>query len=132
VIRLWTHRSRELDKKVSSFIESSKQGSSCTKASGSPEAKFSKKLLILWGNSTQWRPLLPKDGGLIQVDIDGHPPFPAGSKHLSSNFDNLLFLAVFRVLNFWSRFEALSDVFWGMLRLKIFTMKFSATVVFLR
>jgi hypothetical protein len=32
------------------------------------------------------------------VDIGGHPPFPAGSKQLSSNFDNLLFLAVFRVL----------------------------------
>jgi hypothetical protein len=32
---------------------------------------------------------------LIQVDIGGHPPFPAGSKQLSSNFDNLLFLAVF-------------------------------------
>jgi hypothetical protein len=52
----------------------------------------------------------------FQVDISGHPPFPAGSKQLSSNFDNLLFLAVFRVLNFQSRFEALNDVFWGMLR----------------
>jgi hypothetical protein len=79
----------------------------------------------------QWRPLLPKDGGLIQVDIGGHPPFPAGSKQLSSNFDNLLFLAVFRVLNFRSRFEALNDVFWGMLRLQIFIMKFCATVVVL-
>jgi hypothetical protein len=27
----------------------------------------------------QWRPLLPKGGGLIQVDIGGHPPIPAGS-----------------------------------------------------
>ena len=63
----------------------------------------------------QWRPLLSKDGGLIQVDIGGHPPFPAGLKQLSSNFDNLLFFAVFRVLNFKSRFEALNDVFWGML-----------------
>jgi hypothetical protein len=78
----------------------------------------------------QWRPLLPKDGGLIQVDIGGHPPFPAGSKQLSSNFDNLLFLAVFRVLNFRSRFEALNDVFWGML-LQNFIMKFCATVVVL-
>jgi hypothetical protein len=31
------------------------------------------------------------------VDIGVHPPFPAGSKQLSNNFDNLLFLAVFRV-----------------------------------
>jgi hypothetical protein len=56
--------------------------------------------------------LLPKEGGLIQVDIGGHPPFPTGSKQFSGNFGNLLFLAVFRVLNFWSRFEALNNVFW--------------------
>jgi hypothetical protein len=62
---------------------------------------------------------------LIQVDIGGHPPFPAGSKQLSSNFDNLLFLVVFRVLNFWSHFEALNDIFWGMLRSQNFIMKFS-------
>jgi hypothetical protein len=46
---------------------------------------------------------------LIQVDIDGHPPFPAVSKHFFGNFGNLLFLAVF---HFQSRFEALKDVFW--------------------
>jgi hypothetical protein len=48
---------------------------------------------------------------LIQVDIGGHPPSPTGSKQFSDNFGNLLFLAVFRVLNFRSRFEALNDVF---------------------
>ena len=80
----------------------------------------------------QWRPLLPKEGGLIQVDIGGHPPFLVGSKQLSSNFDNLLFLAVFRVLNFRSHLEALNDVFWGMLRLQNFIMKFCANVVVLR
>jgi hypothetical protein len=79
----------------------------------------------------QWRPLLPKEGGLIQVDIGGHPPFPAGSKQLSGNFGNLLFLAVFRVLNFRSRFEALNDVFLGMYQSKNFIMKFSSTVVVL-
>jgi hypothetical protein len=42
----------------------------------------------------QWIPLLPKEGGLIHMDIDGHPPFPTGSKHFSGNFGNLLFLAV--------------------------------------
>jgi hypothetical protein len=61
----------------------------------------------------QWGPLLPKEGGLIQVDIGGHPPFPTGSKQFSGHFGNLLFLAVFWVLNFWSRFEALNDIFWG-------------------
>jgi hypothetical protein len=53
--------------------------------------------------------LLPKEGGLIQVDIGGHPPFPTGSKQFSGNFGNLLFLAVF---HFQSHFEALNDVFW--------------------
>jgi hypothetical protein len=24
----------------------------------------------------QWGPLLPKGGGMIQMDLDGHPPFP--------------------------------------------------------
>jgi hypothetical protein len=43
----------------------------------------------------QWRPLLPKEGGLIHMDIGGHPPFPTGSKQFSGNFGNLLFLAVF-------------------------------------
>jgi hypothetical protein len=66
------------------------------------------------------------------VDISGHPPFPTGSKQLSGNFRNLLFLAVFRVLNFHSRFEALNDVFLGMLQSKCFIMKFSANVVVLR
>ena len=49
---------------------------------------------------------------IIQVDIGGHPPFPNGSKQFSDHFGSLLFLAVFWVLNFWSRFEALNDVFW--------------------
>jgi hypothetical protein len=58
----------------------------------------------------QWRPFLPKEGGLIQVDISGHPPIPLARKivfHLGS------FSTVFWVPNFWGRFEALNDVFWG-------------------
>jgi hypothetical protein len=45
---------------------------------------------------------------LIEVDIGGHPPFPAGSKHFSGNFDNLLFLAGF---NFRGHFEGLNEGF---------------------
>ena len=45
---------------------------------------------------------------VIQVDIGGHPPSPTGPKHVSGNFGNLLFLAVF---NFRGHFEALNDVF---------------------
>jgi hypothetical protein len=47
-------------------------------------------------------------GLVIQVDIGGHPPSPTGSKQVSGNFGNLLFLAVF---NFRGHFEALNDVF---------------------
>jgi hypothetical protein len=75
--------------------------------------------------------LLPKEGGLIQVDIGGHPPFPAGSKQLFGNFGNLLFLAVFRVLNFQSRFEALNDVFLGMWGNQNFHHEILSIVVFL-
>jgi len=50
------------------------------------------------------------------VDIGGHPPIPLGAPPLSLSVfqfrHSLLFLAVFRVLNFRSRFEALNDVFW--------------------
>jgi hypothetical protein len=59
----------------------------------------------------QWIPLLPNEGGLIQVDIGGHPPFPTGSKQFSSNFGNLLFLAVF---NFRGHFEGLNEGFSGL------------------
>jgi hypothetical protein len=59
-------------------------------------------------NSTQWRPLLPKEGGLIQVDIGGHPPFPNGSKQFSDHFGNLLFLAGF---NFRGHFEGPNEGF---------------------
>jgi hypothetical protein len=57
-------------------------------------------------------PFPPADP-ILPLDIGGHPPFPTGSKQRSDIFGNLLFLVVFRVLNFWSRFEALNDVFWG-------------------
>jgi hypothetical protein len=61
-------------------------------------------------HSTQWISLLPKEGGLIQVDIGFHPPIPTSSKQCSRN---LLFLAVFRFINFWGHFEDLNEVFSG-------------------
>jgi hypothetical protein len=42
---------------------------------------------------------------MIQVDIDGHPPIPIGSK---KSFGYLLFLAGFWFLNFWGHFEGLN------------------------
>jgi hypothetical protein len=47
---------------------------------------------------------------MIQVDIGGHPPIPLARKtvfHLGS------FSTIFWVPNFWGRFEALNDIFWG-------------------
>jgi hypothetical protein len=38
------------------------------------------------GNSTQWRPLISKEGGLIQVDIGVHPPFPKSLKTIFWQF----------------------------------------------
>jgi hypothetical protein len=78
------------------------------KTSSSPRCRFNKCFSLSPGNSTQWRPLLPKEGGLIQVDIGGHPPFPNGSKRLSGNFGNLLFLAGF---NFRGHFEGPNEGF---------------------
>jgi hypothetical protein len=109
----------KLVKKVQPFqlhvhdnLQQAKQRNFSNKASNSSRCRFNKRSSLSPGHSTQWRPLLRKEGGLIQVDIGGHPPFPTGSKQFSGNFGNLLFLAVFRVLNFQSRFEALNDVFW--------------------
>ena len=74
------------------------QGSSLTKHSPSDGG----------GNSTQWIPLPPKGGGLIQVDIGSHPPIPLTQKQLFQ-FDS--FSTIFRVLNFRGHFEALNDIF---------------------
>jgi hypothetical protein len=73
-----------------------------SKPSSSPRCRFSKHFSLSPGNSSQWRPLLPKEGGLIQVDISGHPNFPNGSKQFFGNFGNILFLASF---NFWGHFR---------------------------
>ena len=68
------------------------------------------------GGSHCNEPLIPKEGGMVQVDIGGHPPIPFGpAPSILAAFHiqhNLLFLAGFRVLNFRSRFEALNDFFW--------------------
>ena len=51
------------------------------------------------------------------MDIGGHSPIPLGAPPFPLSFfqfqHNLLFLVVFRVLNFRSHFEALNDVFWA-------------------
>jgi hypothetical protein len=89
-------------------LPQTKQRDVSSNTSSSPRCRSSKCFSLSPGNSTQWRPLLPKEGGLIQVDIDGHPPFPTGSKLFSGNFGNLLFLAGF---NFRGHFEGLNEGF---------------------
>jgi hypothetical protein len=37
---------------------------------------FSRSFPISRGNLTQWRPLLPKGGGMVEVDLGGQPSFP--------------------------------------------------------
>jgi hypothetical protein len=89
-------------------LPQTKQRDVSNNTSSSPRCRSSKRFSLSPGNSTQWRPLLPKEGGLIQVDIGGHPPFPTGSKLFSGNFGNLLFLAGF---NFRGHFEGLNEGF---------------------
>ena len=104
-----------LVKKVQTFqpqvrdrFPQTKQRDFSSKTSSSPRCRFNNCFSLSPGNSTQWRPLLPKEGGLIQVDIGGHPPFPNGSKQFSGHFGNLLFLAGF---NFRGHFEGLNEGF---------------------
>jgi hypothetical protein len=95
--------------KFSFFTICSQSVQKVSNTSNSPRFRFNKRFFLSPGHSTQWRPFLPKEGGLIQVDIDGHPPFPTGSKQFSGNFGNLLFLAV---LTSGAILRAQMKVFW--------------------
>jgi hypothetical protein len=57
------------------------------KASYLPRFRFNRSFPISRGNLTQWGPLLPKGGGMIQVDFGGHPPFP-----LNQNFKPMVLI----------------------------------------
>jgi hypothetical protein len=94
--------------KVHDKLPQTKQRDVSSNTSSSLRCRSNKRFSLSPGNSTQWRPLLIKEGGLIQVDIGGHPPFPTGSKQFSGNFGNLLFLAGF---NFRDHFEGLNEDF---------------------
>jgi hypothetical protein len=89
-------------------LQQTKQHDISNKAINSPRFKFNKCFFLSPRHSTQWRTFLPKEGGLIQVDINGLSPCLTSSKQFSRNFGNLLILAVF---NFWGHFEALNGGF---------------------
>jgi len=44
--------------------------------------RFNESFPTSWRHLMQWGPLLPKGGGLIQVDIGGHLPIPIGTPPL--------------------------------------------------
>ena len=63
-------------------------------------------------NLTQWRTFIPKWGGLIQMDISGHPPILLAQNNCPLWQFPSYFSTVFQVPNFRGCFEALNDVFW--------------------
>jgi cell wall assembly regulator SMI1 len=60
-----------LQQQVHNNLQQTKQDNFFSKENNSPRFRFNK---ILPQKLMQWIPLLAKGGGLIQVDIDGHPP----------------------------------------------------------
>jgi hypothetical protein len=76
-----------LQQQVHDSLQQDKNDIFFNKASSAPSFKFRKILPISHGNLTQWGPLLPKGGGMIQMDLGGHPPFP-----LNHYFDNVVLI----------------------------------------
>ena len=77
---------------------------------------------MIW-DSMQWIPFLPKEGGLIQMDIGGCPPIALAQNNCPLWQFPSYFSTVFRVLNFRGRFEALNNVFWRF-EAKLLLLKF--------
>jgi hypothetical protein len=96
---------QSLQKKIHNILQQAKKGSFISTERNLSRFRFKK---IFPRDLTQWRPLLPKGRGLIQVEVSGHPPFLLAQNmgfHLGS------VSIVFQVLNFWGHFEALNNVF---------------------
>ena len=110
LIALWIHRSREPSNSRSNSTEWSKQANYSTRENGLLRVKLHIRSPIWWGHSMQWRPFPPKGGGLIQVDISGHPSIPLAQKQL---FQFGSFCMMFQVLIFWVHFEAVDNIFLG-------------------
>jgi hypothetical protein len=65
-----------LQQQVHESLQQAKHDNFFSKASNTPSFIFSISLPSSQGNLTQWGPFLPKGGGMIQIDLGGHPPFP--------------------------------------------------------
>jgi hypothetical protein len=70
-----------LQQQVCDIFPQAKKQNFSSKACNSPSFRFKKCFPLFPRHSMQWRPLIPKGGGLIQVDIGGHPPVPTGSSY---------------------------------------------------
>jgi hypothetical protein len=57
----------------------------------------------------QWRPLLPKGGGLIHMDVGGLPPIPTGSFWQFSSL--VVLFPSFQFPDLQGHFEALNNIF---------------------
>jgi hypothetical protein len=68
-----------LQQQVCDSIPQAKKHNFSNKARISPSFRFKKFLPLFHKHSMQWRPLLPKGGGFIQMDIGIHPLVPTGS-----------------------------------------------------
>ena len=79
-------------------------------------------------DSTQWRPMLPKEGGLIPMEIGGHPHIPLAQNNCPLWKFPSYFSTVFHVPNFLSYFEALNDIFVNSGGLMVFLYIYLATI----
>jgi hypothetical protein len=82
----------------------------------SPRFRFKKCFPLFPELSTQWRPLLPKGGGLIQVDIGGHPPVPNSNWLILTVFSSTRFSVMGTFLcncgfcTYWGCLESLHNI----------------------
>jgi hypothetical protein len=83
---------------VCGILPQTKKCNFSNKARSSPRFRFRKCFPLFPGCSTQWRPLLPKGGGLIQVDIGGHSPVPNSNWLILTVFSSTRFSVMRTIL----------------------------------
>ena len=71
---------KPLKQQVHNSLQQAKRDSFFSKARSSLRFRFNKSFPR---TLTQWGPLIPKGGWLIQVDISGHPPIPLAQRTVS-------------------------------------------------
>jgi hypothetical protein len=65
-----------LQQQIHDILQQAKKEKFFSKESNETSFRFNRGLPISQGNLTQWGPLLPKGGGMIQMDLSGLPPLP--------------------------------------------------------